>query len=153
MLESSNSSSRNSTNKSIPLRTISWNNLAVFLVNYAVNTSMYIVRMFSSKKKWRSEKRAYCLSWRRLTRVIGMQVNYGLEISMNDANYLYFHDIYRSELIHCANINSCHPDLFSSQSELKVIGHHTVCPTQVRRPWKRYFKVCNYKSLIIAPWI
>jgi hypothetical protein len=36
----------------------------------------------------------------------------------------YLHKIYRSELIHCADINLCHSDLFPSQTELRVIGHH-----------------------------
>jgi hypothetical protein len=62
------------------------------------------------------------LKCRHLTVVIGMQVNFGLEISMNDTNYLISYNIYRSELIHYADINLCHSDLFPSQTELKVIG-------------------------------
>ena len=36
--------------------------------------------------------------------VVGKQVNFGLEISMNDTNFTTF----SSELIHCAHINLCH---------------------------------------------
>jgi hypothetical protein len=58
------------------------------------------------------------------------------------------------ELIYCADINLCHSDLFPTQTELKVIGHHhtyvrpklKVIGHFVRRPCKRYFKAWNFSS-------
>jgi hypothetical protein len=95
------------------------------------------------RAKWWSGKRAksYCCSCK--------QVNFGLEISMNDTHYLISSQIYRSELIHCADIHLCHSDLFPNsqnwtaghrtyvRSKLNIIGHF------VRRPCKRYFKACR----------
>ena len=47
----------------------------------------------------------------------GKQVNFGLEISMKETNYLISSQhIYRSELIHCADIHLCHSELFPSQN-------------------------------------
>ena len=76
-------------------------------------------------------------SCRSLTTVIGKQVFY-LEISINDTNYLI---PLTTQKIHCSDMNLCHSDLFRSQTELKVIGHHhvyvrtqgheTICQTAV----------------------
>ena len=62
------------------------------------------------------------LSCRSRTAIIGKQVNLGLEVSMNDTNYLISSQQFTS--LHCADINLRHSDLFPSQTELKVIGHH-----------------------------
>ena len=53
---------------------------------------------------------------------------------MNDTDYLIPSQHLFSELIDCAAINLCHSDLFPSQTELKVIGHHQ---TYVRPKLKR----------------
>ena len=63
------------------------------------------------------------LSRRSLTSVIGKQV-FGLEISINDTNYLIPLQHFTIQKIHCSDMNLCHSDLFRSQTELKVIGHH-----------------------------
>jgi hypothetical protein len=91
--------------------------------------------------KWKTR-----LSCRSRTAIIGKQVNLGLEVSMNDTNYLISSQQFTS--LHCADINLRHSDLFPSQTELKVIGHHhtyvrpklKVIRHFVRRPCKRYFK-------------
>ena len=75
--------------------------------------------MASKMVKWKTG-----LSCRSLAADFGKQVNFDLEINMNDANYLISSQHLRSELIHCANINLRYSDLFPSQTELKVIGHH-----------------------------
>ena len=80
-------------------------------------------------------------SCRTLTTVLGKQVDFGLEISKNDTNYLISFNIYCSELRHCADINLCHSDLFPSQTELKVIGHTVHMPDPKSSGiCKRYFK-------------
>ena len=100
------------------------------------------------------------LSCRSLTADFGKQVNFDLEINMNDTNYLISSQHLRSELIHCANINLRYSDLFPSQTELKVIGHHhtyvqpklKVIGHFVRRRCKKYFKACNIPGLARA-WV
>jgi hypothetical protein len=72
----------------------------------------------------------------------GKRVNFGLEISMT-SQHLPFRK--------CADIHSCHSDLFLSQK------WSDICPTQtqhhrtfcqfVRRPCKRYSKACTIYSL------
>ena len=75
---------------------------------------------------------------------------------MNDTNYLISSQQFTS--LHCADINSCHSDLFPSQTELKVIGHHhayvrpklKVIGRFVRRPCKRYFKACDHVMYVVT---
>ena len=44
--------------------------------------------MTSKMVKWKMGLHSYTVSCRSLTTVIGKQVNFGLEINMNDTNYL-----------------------------------------------------------------
>ena len=92
------------------------------------------------------------LSCRSRTAIIGKQVNFGLEISMNDTFYLISsqHLVQNEYIVLILNINLRHSNLFPSQTELKVNGHHhtharpklKVIGHFVRRPCKRYFKAC-----------
>ena len=45
-----------------------------------------------------------------------MQVNFGLEISMKETNYLISSQHLPFRIIHCADIHLCHSDLFPSQN-------------------------------------
>jgi hypothetical protein len=99
--------------------------------NVVFNNLTAGARAASEMVKW---KRG--LSCRSRTAIIGKQVNLGLEISMNDTNYLI-------------NFN------FPSQTKLKVIGHHTYVQPKlkvighfVRRPCKIYFKTCVVTLII-----
>ena len=69
------------------------------------------------------------LSCRSRTAIIGKQVNFGLEISMNDTFYLISsaqHLVQNEYIVLILNINLRHSNLFPSQTELKVNGHHHI---------------------------
>jgi hypothetical protein len=90
------------------------------------------------------------LSYRSCTAIIGKQVNFGLEISMNDTNYLIssqhlVQNEYIMLILFCVIQTYFRPKLNWShrtfvRPKLKVIGHF------VRWPCKRYFKACLSSS-------
>ena len=51
-----------------------------------------------------------------LYRCSGKQVNFSLGKSMKEKKFKFLHNIYSTELIHCADIHLCHSDLFPSQN-------------------------------------
>jgi hypothetical protein len=55
--------------------------------------------------------------------IIGMQLNFGLEISMNDTNYLISSQHLRFRIV-VIWWYFCHSDLFPGWTEQMVIGHH-----------------------------
>jgi hypothetical protein len=125
----------------------------IIMENQSISITIYIymyIYMFlimspleHGAAKWKTG-----LSCRSHTAIIGKQVNLGFGNKYEWHKLFNIFTIFSSELIYCADINLRHSDLFPSQTELKVIGHHQtyvrpklkVIRHFVRQPCKRYFK-------------